>query len=86
MKATLKGFTGSYIREQHVGGSDEVLDADVSCTFVLDDGRQVGCMARLKQTVGSDYKQEMIEVWPVRGLPDGAEYDHNAFAEQARRY
>jgi hypothetical protein len=45
MKATLKRFAGAKIREQQVGGPDEMLDADVSCVFVRDDGREVNCGA-----------------------------------------
>ena len=82
----MKGFTGSYIREQRIGGADEMCDADVFCAFLLADGRSLSCQARIKQTTGSTYGEKIIEVGPVQGLPADAEYDHNGFAEQARRY
>lgn len=83
MKAPLKGFTGSYIREQIVGGANEMLDADVACTFDYG-GREVACKARIKQTIGSAYKDKTIEIYPVKGLPPDVEYDHETFAKEAR--
>ena len=85
MKAHLKGFTGSSIREQIVGGPFEMCDADVSFTFEYD-GREVACEARIRQTVGSAYKDKTTEVYPVEGLPPDVEYDHETFAKEARLY
>ena len=85
MRATLK-FTGSLILQQVIGGPDEMCDAIVYCTFGLEDGRELACQAKVKQTVGSASEEKMIEVHSVEGLPPGAEYDHDAFAEAARRY
>ncbi len=85
MKLSLK-FTGSLILQQVIGGPDEMCDAIVYCTFGLEGGREVACQAKVKQTVGSAYEENMIEVHSVEGLPPGAEYDHDAFAEAARRY
>ncbi len=85
MRTTLK-FTGTLILHQIIGGPDEMCDAIVYCTFGLEGGREVACQAKVKQTVGSAYEEKMIEVHPVEGLPPGAEYDHGAFAEAARRY
>ena len=85
MRATLK-FTGSLVLQQVIGGPDEMCDAIVYCTFGLEDGREVACQAKVKQTVGSASEEKMIEVHPMEGLPPGAEYDHDAFAEATRRY
>ncbi len=85
MKPSLN-FTGSLILQQVIGGPDEMCDAIVYCTFGLEDGRELACQAKVKQTVGSASEEKMIEVHPVEGLPPGAEYDHDAFAEAARRY
>ena len=63
-----------------------MCDAIVYCTLGLEDGREVTCQAKVKQAVGSAYEEKMIEVHPVEGLPPGVEYDHDAFAEAARRY
>lgn len=86
MKATLREFTGADIREQGLRILGQALDADVFCTFVLEDGQEVRCKARLKQTVGSAYKDQVIEVYLVEGLPPGAEYDYGEFAKAARHY
>ncbi len=83
MKAFLKKFTGSRIWKQTVGGSDEMCDAEVFCTFEYQ-GKDFPCKARVKQTVGSKYK--VIEVYRVGGLPAGALYDHDTFVERARHY
>ncbi len=85
MRTTVK-FTGTLILHQVIGGPDEMCDAIVYCTFGLEDGRELTCQAKVKQTVGSTYEEKMIEVHPVEGLSPGAEYNHDAFAEAARRY
>ncbi len=85
MKAHLKDFTGSSIQEQIIAGPNEMCDADVSFTFEYG-GREVACEARIKQTIGSAYKDRTIEVYPVEGLPPGVEYDHETFAKEARLY
>ena len=85
MKAHLKGFTGSDIREQIIPFPNEMCDADLSFTFEYG-GREVACKARIKQTIGSAYKDKTIEVYPVEGLPPDAEYDHETFAKEARLY
>lgn len=86
VKAKLKGFTGSYIREQRIGGPDEMCDADVTCVFTVEGGREVVAKARIKQTVGTSYGEKVIEVYPVEGLPANVEYDHEPFAAEARRF
>ena len=85
MKAYLKNFTGSRIQKQTVGGPDEMCDAEVFCEFIYL-GQDFPCKARIKQTVGSSYKSKVIEVYRVEGLPAGAKYDHDTFAEKARHY
>ncbi len=85
MKALLKKFTGSRIRKQTVGGQDEMYDAEVFCIFQYQ-GKDYPCKASIKQTVGSSYKSKVIEVYRVEGLPAGAKYDHDTFAEKARHY
>ena len=86
MKAILKGFTGADLLKRGSGGPDEWCGADVHCTFVLVDGREVECKASLKQTVGSAYKDQLIKVYLVEGLLPGVEYDHGEFAKAARHY
>ncbi len=85
MRAHLKGFTGSHIWEQIVGGPNEMCDAEVACTFVYG-GWEFACKARIKQTIGSVYKDKTIEIYPVEGLPPSVDYDHHAFAKEARLY
>ncbi|MFB3110862.1 MAG: hypothetical protein ACE10G_02405 [Gemmatimonadales bacterium] len=85
MKALLKKFTGSRIRKQTVGGQDEMYDAEVFCIFQYQ-GKDYPCKASIKQTVGSSYESRGIEVYRVEGLPAGALYDHDTFAETARHY
>lgn len=86
MKATLKQFTGGRIREQTLGDPDEMCDAEVYCTFTLEDGRETQCKARVKQTTGSAYRDKVIEVYPIEDLPPGTTYDHDDFRERATRY
>ena len=85
MKAFLKNFTGSRTQKQTAGGPDEMCDAEVFCIFDYL-GLEFPCKARIKQAVGSGYKSKVIEVHKVEGLPAGARYDHDTFAERARRY
>ena len=89
MKALLKKFTGkfrrSHIRKKTGGEPDEMSDAEVFCIFEYL-GKDYLCKANIKQTVGSSSKPGVIEVYRVKGLPVGALYDHDAFAERARHY
>jgi hypothetical protein len=86
MRATLKGFTGSKVTKQVIGGPDEMCDAEVYCLFTADDGTEFRGTARVKQTTGSNYSDKMIEIYPVKGLPEGTEYDHGVFRERATQY
>ncbi len=89
MKALLKKFTRKFtrrhIRKKADGGSDEMCDAEVFCIFQYQ-GKEYPCKASIKQTVGSSHKSRVIEVYRVEGLPAGAKYDHDTFAETARQY
>ncbi len=86
MKAYMQRFTGSRIQQQIIGGPDEVCDTELDCTFILDDGQEVECKSRIRQTGGSAYINKIVEVEPVEGLPADAEYDHEMFAMMAERY
>ncbi len=87
MKAYLKGFTGSRIQKRIIGGADEMCEAELDCTFILDDGRRVECKTRITQTGSSASSNEiLIDVDPVEGLPADAEYDHEMFGEVAAHY
>ena len=56
------------------------------CTFVLEDGTEVTCRAYFKHTAGRERTDKVLELSPVVGLPADAEYDHDSFALEARRY
>ena len=89
MKALLKKFTMKltrrHIRKKTNGGPDEMCDAEVFCIFEYQ-GKDYPCKAGIKQTVGNSHKARIIEVYRVEGLPAGAQYDHDTFAERARHY
>ena len=89
MKALLKKFTKKFarrhFRKKASGGPDEMCDAQVFCIFQYQ-GKDYPCKASIKQTVGTSHKPKVIEVYRVEGLPAGALYDHDTFAERARRY
>ncbi len=85
MKAYLKRFTGSRIQNRFIGGRP-MCEAELDCTFILDDGRRVECKTRIRQAGGSAYSNKIIDVDPVEGLPADAEYDHEMFAEVAAHY
>lgn len=86
MKAKRFNFIGAYIEEQVVGGPNEMLSAVVEVELPYGDGKHFRCKSRIKQTVGSNYKDKVIEVGPIQGLPSGVEYDHAEFASLAREY
>jgi len=85
MKAKFR-FTGAYIEEQVVGGSDEGLTAVLNVDVIYDDGQVFKGSAKIKQTVGSDYKDKIIEVGSIEGLPSDRKYDYHQFAEAARQF
>ncbi len=86
MRATLMGFIGGQVGRDSASLQEEMTEGEVRCEFRLDDGMEVICSAHVKQTVGSKFEDLIVEVGPVEGLPPSAEYDHNNFAEKARRY
>jgi hypothetical protein len=79
-------FKGGYIEEQIVGGPDEGLSAILTVSVKFDDGQIFTGTARIKQTVGSDYREKIIEVGPIQGLPRERKYDYSEFAKAARQY
>jgi len=69
---------------QELGSDDEFMVSRVFFSLETDGGVHTGLYANLKQTVGSDYTEETIEVGPPVGYE--GPFNHEAFAEAARRY
>ncbi len=79
-------FTGVYMIEQRIGGPDEMCDAEVKFVATFPDGKSFNGTTKIKQTVGSSYKDKNIEVWPPSGLPPDREIPWDQFSEEARGY
>ena len=79
-------FTGSDIIEQRIGGPDEMLVAEVYFRATFADGQVFNGKSKIKQTVGSNYRDKIIEVSPPEGLPQDRPISYDQFSQAARKY
>ena len=79
-------FIGAYSVEQQIGGPDEMLAAEAAFKATFPDGKTFKGTTRIKQTVGSSYKDKMIEVGQPVGLPPDRIVPWDEFSEAARNY
>ena len=82
MNAYLKEFTGFRIKKRTAG---DPYDAELFCNFEYQ-GWDVPCRASVRRHISTLPDSKHIEIGRIQGLPAWATYDHDEFAESARKY